>query len=252
VSRDDDWNPPKPSPNGGGWLLVTDVDGTLIGDSAALGELLDAVDGRVLVVLSSSRPVASVHRTLQEFPGGWEPHGIVGALGTEVEIEGRSDDSWRRRFSGWDRAPVDEVMRRLGYEPHAAEFQTPVKASFSVPRSDRAMVRRALDDAGIVGAIFTSGVSDFDVLAPGAGKGSAARHVAERLGFPEDRVATAGDALIDVDMLGFGHGILVGNATEEALEAVAGGPVYRAAAPYAAGVLEGLRAVGALPVESRR
>lgn len=246
MTRDE---PPRPSPGDDRWLLVTDVDGTLTGDQIALADLLDAVGDRISIVLNSSRPVDSVRRTLLGFPGSWMPDGIIGALGTEMELEGRPDRLWGRRWGSWDRRIVDDTMRRLGFEPHDEEFQTPLKASFEVPRGDRDRARRELAEAGTGATVLVSGDSDFDVVPPGAGKGPAARHAAAVLGFDEDRVATAGDALIDVDMLEFGHGILVGNATAEA-DAAAPERVLRAGAQFAAGVAEGLRAVGALWVRA--
>jgi hydroxymethylpyrimidine pyrophosphatase-like HAD family hydrolase len=253
VSTDEGAEPPeRASPAGRTeWLLVTDVDGTLTGDQITLADLLDALTGRVSVILNSSRPVDSVRRTLVGFPGRWMPDGIIGGLGTEMELGGDPDRMWNRRWAGWDRRPVDAVMRRLGFEPHGAEYQTAAKASFAVPVAARDTARRALDEAGVEASVLVSGESDFDVVPPGAGKGPAARHAAARLGFDEDRVATAGDAVIDADLLGFGHGILVGNADAEAVAAV-GGDVFRAQAPHAAGVAEGLRAVGALGVRARR
>jgi sucrose-6-phosphatase len=229
--------------------LIADVDGTLTGDTIALADLLDAAGDRVSIVLNSSRPVASVRRTLLGFPGAWMPAGIIGALGTEIELEGRPDRLWSRRWGGWDRRLVDEVMGRLGFEPHDDEFQTALKASFEVPPGDRERALEALADAGVDAAVLVSGDSDLDVVPPGAGKAPAARHAAAVLGFDDSRVATAGDALIDVDMLEFGHGILVGNATAEA-DAAASERVLRAGAHFAAGVAEGLRAVGALEVRA--
>jgi hydroxymethylpyrimidine pyrophosphatase-like HAD family hydrolase len=243
--------PPQRPATGGWWLLITDIDGTLTGDQIALADLLQAVDGRVSMVLNSSRPVDSVRRTLLGFPGAWMPAGIIGALGTEMEIEGRPDRLWGRRWGGWDRRPIDDVMQRLGFEPHHDEFQSALKASFEVPRGDRDQARRELANAGVDATVLVSGDSDFDVVPPGAGKGPAARHAAAVLGFGHSRVATAGDALIDVDMLEFGHGILVGNATAEA-DAAAPERVLRADAHFAAGVAEGLRAVGAIGMRTAR
>jgi hypothetical protein len=253
VNRDEGADPPErpSSVPGTGWLLVTDVDRTLTGDQITLADLLAAVTGRVSVVLNSSRPVDSVRSTLVGFPGAWMPDGIIGALGTEIELAGRPERMWNRRWAAWDRRPVDAVMERLGFEPHAAEYQTAAKASFSVPSGDRDSARLALVDAGVEARVLVSGESDFDVIPLGAGKGPAARHVAARLGFAEGRVATAGDALVDADMLTFGHGILVGNATDEAVAAV-GEEVFQADADFAAGVAEGLRAVGAIAVRAGR
>jgi sucrose-6-phosphatase len=234
-----------PPPSNGQWLLISDVDGTLTGDADSLARLLDEMSEQVAVVLSSSRPVASVRGTVTEWPGGWTPTGIVGALGTEIEIAGQPDQSWNQRFLRWDRQPVDALMAAAGFEAHPAEYQTPAKASFSVPSEKWDETRTAIADLAIEAKILVSAPSNFDVLAPGAGKEPAARHVATLLGVSPDRVATAGDEVIDLDMLSFGRGILVGNARDEVRAAVPEG-VYHAERPFAAGVREGLVSLGAL------
>lgn len=225
------------------WLLVTDVDGTLTGDPGSLADLLHALSGRVLTVLNSSRPIASVRRTLLGFPGAWMPAGIIGALGTEIEIEGRPVFEWGQRFGAWDRNPIDAAMAEHGFTPHDAEYQTPRKASFTVPVERREVAIGAVVASGVESEVFTSGEDDFDVVPPGAGKGPAACFVAEVLGVSPDRLITAGDALIDADLVEVGRGILVGNATAEVRDA-ASDEVYRASAEHAAGVLEGLRRHG--------
>lgn len=246
MSADDHLDRSDDEPSSSGrWLLISDVDGTLTGDTEALDGLLVAVDGRMAVVLNSSRPVASVRRSVADFGGEWLPDGIIGALGTEIELMGEAVVEWGMRFGSWVRDPVDSVMHRLGFPAHEPEYQTLRKASFSVPRSSRAQARRALTEAGVEAAIFESGEDAFDVLPPGAGKAPASRFVADRLGVPPHRVITAGDALIDAELLQVGRGIAVGNASEELLEAIDGKSVYRATAPHAAGVLEGLRHHGA-------
>lgn len=235
----------RPQPSNGQWLLISDVDGTLTGDVGALADLLEEISDQVAVVLSSSRPVASVRSTLIGFPGRWMPAGIVGALGTEIELAGRPDRLWNQRFRRWDRRPVDALMSEAGFEAHPAEYQTPAKASFTVPSERWDEARAAISGLGVGAEILVSAPSNFDVLAPGAGKEPAARHVASSLGVAPDRVATAGDEVIDLDMLSFGRGILVGNARDEVRAAAPDG-VYHSALPFAAGVREGLLAIGAI------
>lgn len=243
---DGEREPPQRRGDGDGeWLLVSDVDGTLTGDLGALAHLIETVSGRVRTVLNSSRPIASVRRTLLGFPGSWMPAGIIGALGTEIELDGRPVVEWGARFGSWDRDPIDAAMAGLGVAPHALEYQTIRKASFTVPADRCDEARRAVAATGVPSEVLVSGESDFDVVPPGAGKGPAASFVARSLGVAPDRVVTAGDALIDADLVRVGRGILVGNATDEVL-AAAPGTVYRAKGVFAAGVLEGLVEHGAL------
>ena len=75
--------------------------------------------------------------TLRELPAGFTPRAVITALGTEVFVDGELLESWRRGFHGFDREPIDRAMEALGLQPHAEEMQTPLKASFSVPRACR-------------------------------------------------------------------------------------------------------------------
>ncbi len=238
---------------GGPWLLVSDIDGTLTGDRAALDRLWSALarhPDRIRLALNSSRPSASVDATLaQEFPADFAPAAVITAMGTEIRIGGAWAADWSARFDTWPRDAVFALVAGMGFTPHAAEFQSAAKASFAVPGpAARARVLAALAAAGLpVRAVF-SGESDLDLLAPGAGKDTATRFLAEKLGIPADRVVAAGDSGNDLAMFKVGaRAIAVGNARPELTQAMPPATSYHARAPYAAGVLEGLIALGILP-----
>ncbi len=235
------------------WMLVSDVDDTLLGDEGAFEEFVAVARATagLLVVVDSSRPIPSVLASFAATPTEWRPDGIIGALGTEILLAGRRLQEWERRFATWDRRPVDAVMARLGFPSHEPEFQTPAKASFAVPAEARATARRALAAAGIAARIVASGETNFDVLPPGAGKAPAARHLATRLGVPLERVVTVGDSANDADLLRLGRGVLVANATSELRDLVADTAVYRSPCSHARGVVDGLRWAG-VPVEGAR
>jgi hydroxymethylpyrimidine pyrophosphatase-like HAD family hydrolase len=235
------------------WLLITDVDDTLLGDDAALLVLALALrrESRGGIVLNSSRPLPSIRRTLATLPvdGAIEPDAIVGGLGTEVEIGGLIDASWPERFAGFDRGPVDAVMARLGFPPHEAAYQTRLKASFTVLQGPQ------LDDAtGALRALdaplrwIHSGGRNLDVIPATAGKHAPVSHLAERLGVPLEAILTAGDSLNDLDLLeATRRCIVVGNADPSVRRALANHPgTHFAVGDRAAGILEGLVAVGCL------
>lgn len=228
------------------WLLVTDVDDTLIGDDQALRELLPALRiARIPIALNSSRPTASVRGTIEEHwpPDAEPPDAVITALGTEIEYaSGEPDVGWHARFEDWPRDEVDRVLRELGFEPHASEFQTAFKVSYAVPASDVARVEAALDRADAPRRTIHSGDSDFDVIPPEAGKAAAMFRVAACLGVAEDHVIVAGDSGNDLVM--FEHasrGIVVGNARRELRERVEPERAYFASALQAGGILEALR-----------
>jgi hydroxymethylpyrimidine pyrophosphatase-like HAD family hydrolase len=226
------------------WLLVSDVDNTLVGDDAALRRFVDAA-GRcapLIVALNSSRPTASVRRTLSGLPFDVPIRALIGGMGTQIEIDGEPDGPWAERFNGWDRAPIDRVMAKLGHRPHDAEFQTPLKASFAVEPEAQDRAERAVRDTGVPVRIVRSGQSDFDVIPIGADKGEATLHLTDRLGVRFDRLIVAGDSANDLAMFHAAPmGIVVGNARDELRRALTGNGTYLARAERAQGVLEGLR-----------
>lgn len=231
------------------WLLVSDLDNTLDGDSDAWAELTTelAESPDIYVVLNSSRPWKSVIGTMM---GNYPQLSIKGAIcgmGTKIIVDGRALSQWSLRFSGWDRSIVDRTMKRLGFAPHPQQLQTAYKASFTVPRgSSQALARNALASVEQDCQIIASGESDFDVLPPRAGKGAATLFLADYLGIPLDRTIVAGDSANDHAMFDVAQkGIIVGNARAELRHAVDPAKVYFAQGACAAGVREGLRFWGA-------
>lgn len=228
------------------WLLVTDVDDTLVGDRCSLREFSEASHS-LLVVLNSSRPRASLDATMKALPAGLRIDGVVSALGTEIEIGGWPCCEWNKRFATWDRAVVDRIMADAGCAPHAAEMQTKHKASFSVPRSLWPTLREAILLAAPDSSVITSGVSDFDVIPAAAGKGEGALEVVRLLGLPRHRMIVAGDSGNDLAMFHVAdRAIAVGNARSELIAGADPARTYFARAPRAAGILEGLLHWGAL------
>ncbi len=237
----------------GTWLLVSDIDDTLTGNSDALDRLwaaLKARDPRLWFALNSSRPAASVDETLSSyFPADFEPDAIITGLGTEIRLKGAVLESWQQQFQDWPDAKIRQLVTEMGYPAHADAFQTGGKASFAVPGTTAA--KRVLDRLQAEGIPFKSifsGESDLDILAPGAGKDAATRHLAEQLGVPLDNTVAAGDSGNDLALFeAAGKAIAVGNARRELVAAMPREKTYHAKALHAAGVLEGLIALGLLP-----
>jgi len=235
------------------WLIVSDIDDTLTGnrdDLARLCRLLRAQKHRLHVALNSSRPAASVDETLKDyFPEDFEPAAVITGLGTELRLGRSYLDSWQRQFVDWPDGEVRKLVAGLGFRAHDDVFQTQGKASFAVSgKADAERVLAALRREGIGFKSIYSGVSDLDILAPQAGKDSAMRHLASRLGLPMDRTVAAGDSGNDLALFeAAGRAIAVGNAREELLKAMPRAKTYHAKALHAAGVLEGLIEFGLLP-----
>ncbi len=231
-----------------GWLFASDVDDTLLGDEVALVTLAAELEPRppsLVVAYNSSRPVASLRRSLAEHPALPLPDYLIGALGTEIERGAQAGDmaEFAAELSeGWDRARIVEIAEDLNLRPHRDEFQRPFKASYDVDGYDASQeVLRRLESAGLDVSLIYSGRTNLDVIPRAAGKGNAIRFLQGHLGIPGEQVVVAGDSGNDLTMFvePF-RGIVVGNADPE-LAALTGPLIYHATANFAAGVLEGLR-----------
>ncbi|PVB60807.1 HAD-IIB family hydrolase [Labrenzia sp. 011] len=234
------------------WLLVSDIDDTLTGNRADLDRLWQALRQRpdgAKFALNSSRPAVSVDRTLaEEFPADFAPDAIITGLGTEIRLGRYWLESWQKQFADWPDRDVRALVTELGYAPHADIFQTQGKASFAVPgEGDVQRILERLAREGIPLRYIYSGASDLDILAPGAGKDAAMRHLAGHLGIAMENTVAAGDSGNDLALFeAAGKAIAVGNARRELLDTMPRDKTYRAAAPHAAGVLEGLIKLGLL------
>lgn len=237
-------------------LLVSDVDDTLTGDDVALLCLGDALAtaGRALTVAyNSSRPCASVRATMASHAELPVPDYLIGALGTEIE-DGRT--GWRMTDyeallqGAWHRDEIDLLARSLGFSPHAAEYQTALKASYDIGgQAEYVRFLQQLAGLGLRAKVIFSNQIKLDVVPEQAGKGSAIRFLLAHLDLPADGVIVAGDSGNDSDMfIEPFRGIIVGNADDD-LRALEGDHIYLASGYHAAGVLEGLRHWGALPEE---
>ena len=243
------------------YLLVSDVDGTLLGptdeDHAALRTFVEwfdrhrTGDERLGVVLSSGRFPASILDSVRDsdLP---TPDGLIGGVGTEIRLRVADGDdfeepfaAWTDSFEEWDAGKVrDALADTPGLEDQPAEFQSPHKVSYYYRDASEGQVSRlarSVADAGIPARVVYSSDRDLDVLPAAADKGNAAKFLAAHLGVPFRRVIVAGDSGNDAAMFtGEFRGVVVANALPE-LRGVRHTHVYKANARCAAGVLEGVR-----------
>ena len=231
-------------------LLVSDLDGTLLGNDEALRRFAGwygAHRDRLGLVYASGRGVDSVMRVIKttDLP---EPVAVIGGVGTEICLYPSTTPLpvWTKQISaGWDGERIRRVLARLtGLEPQPAEFQSALKVSYYLhgARPDAIdELRRILRTAGLRAAVLYSSDRDLDVLPAGVDKGAAAAFLAERWGFAAEEIIVAGDSGNDLSLFEQGfEGIIVHNAQWE-LRRLRGATVYHADRAVAAGVLEGLQ-----------
>lgn len=245
------------------WVLISDIDGTLIGDrpevpNPALGELarrLAAAAGRVVFGVATGRLPLSAAEVLAAH-GLPAPEIIIGAVGTEIYYgpDYVPDPGWADHISyRWDRPRLVELLSEFEtcFYLQEDELQTPHKASYYVTSSfgpgTMEAVRERARGTGLSATVVFSHNRYLDFLPRRAGKGKALRFLRDKWEKPLTRFVTCGNSGNDAEMLkGDVQGVVVGNYSPE-LEALRGGRnLYFAAASLAGGVLEGLRHYGVL------
>ncbi len=237
-------------------LLVTDLDGTLLGDDVASQELLAELAKRGIdLALASGRHLLSIQELYKTGQLSLPASACICMVGTEIYyLEGKSyklDASWNEIVRpGWNEEAIDSI---LSSKPDAVlqdeTWLSPLKRSYFLEQNSNdvlAQIRNELSTRGIAAKIIFSANKYLDIIPEKAGKGEAAKHVARHMGVLPANVVTCGDTGNDLDMmrpeLGF-RSIVVGNATTE-LSAIEGHRIYHAKQHFAAGILEGLIQIG--------
>lgn len=228
-------------------LVVTDLDGTLLGDDHALERFRrwrTATRDGFGLAYATGRSRDSLERSIAagELP---DADVLISSVGTEVvDRGGRPWPGWSERFSGWDAEVARRALAPLEWlRPQRADVQTRLKASYDAPDldpADLARLRQTLVAAGIDAHIVYSSDLHLDVLPAGSGKGAAADAVSATLGLDPTDVLVFGDSGNDLQLFSHGFlGTIVANALPE-LRRVVGPEVYRSPCAYADGVLDGI------------
>ena len=250
-------NPVKP------FLLITDLDNTLVGDDAALAELNQQLgplrqQGCKLVYSTGRSRVSYQRLTTQKTM--LQPDLLVCAVGTEV-YQGDSDlpdATWSAKLTpGWDRETAIACASQFAdLVPQADSEQRPFKISYLLTELAAVEVMPQLEallhDRGLETQVIYSGGKDLDILPRQANKGSAMTFVRQLLEFDPSTTIACGDSGNDLALFVDRPelGIIVGNALPELLDWYESSPPddrrYLAQAHCAGGILEGLRHFGFL------
>jgi predicted mannosyl-3-phosphoglycerate phosphatase (HAD superfamily) len=240
-------------------VLVTDLDGTLLGGSPRwrrrLYGWLAARRDCVLHVFNTGRDLASIARLLDQEAsmGMGAPHLVISDVGCTVAC-------------GASLAPIPQVIEPIERQWQGqAERLLPLLRTIpglspqpvSAVRRLAYLIDPVLLDRSRLGAVaalgvdcLVSGDKYLDVLPAGVNKGSTLSALIAWLEVTPETVVTAGDSLNDLAMFETGlRGVMVGNAEPALVEAL---PqlrrTYRAKAHGCAGIVEGLRHFGYGPL----
>lgn len=262
------------------WLLASDMDGTVIPLDGAperreeIRAFSTAIEARPTLVLAyvTGRSLPLATRGMDEF--SLPPASFLAVdVGTRVfrRLDGEYaadvayDERMAKAVGGVELADVSRVldgMPELSIQPDWGQgrFKRSYFVDPSVPVEEvEARARELIEAEGGRVAFVTShdplrDVGLLDILPHGVAKDAAVHHLREILDVPRERVLYAGDSGNDTAafLAGFA-GIVVGNAPEALKARLRGlrsgdGSEFRlffADAPFAGGVLEGLRHYGA-------
>lgn len=236
------------------YVLVSDIDNTLLGERDGLRVLLRWLRrsrARVAFGVATGRVLPLALSVLEE----WEvpvPDVLITGVGSEVTWgDGLSRDAgWTEHLrDGWRRDEVEEALGPLPglvRQPEAQQGEHKVsydRDAAVAPPVNR--IARLLQSRGLNVRLVYSHDRHLDVLPARASKGLAIRYLAARLDLPVRRFLVAGDSGNDVEMLVEDTlGVVVGNHSLE-LEPLRGlDQIYFARAPSARGILEGIRHYG--------
>jgi HAD superfamily hydrolase (TIGR01484 family) len=236
-------------------VLVTDLDGTLLGGSPLwrrrLYAWLQAKRHRVLHVFSTGRDLRSVARLLLEERemGLCAPHLVIGdvgctlACGESLELVPLAVDPIEARWRGQAERLLPLLAQIPGISPQPISAER--RLAYAIDPETLDSTRLATIESHGVDCL----VSDnryLDVLPGGVNKGSTLLMLLQWLEVEDALVVTAGDSLNDLAMFETGlQSVMVGNAEPGLVVALPRLPsTYLACAHGCEGIVEGLRHFG--------
>ena len=228
------------------YLLATDLDNTLAGDSAALQALFkfhEDVQVEPALIYVTGRHLDSALQLMEEeqlpSPDLW-----ITDVGTSIyEATTLVEDSEWHDWMNENWQPSN-ILRTASKYPvlHRQDLPHTKRISFTVEPGHGESVRlfeMELKRQGIPHHLVFSSDRDVDLLPERSGKGAAVDYVLRRYAMQDVNVLLAGDSGNDAQMLSLPYpSVIVGNAQRE-LDALPAHPlIYRATTHFAGGIQE--------------
>lgn len=253
------------------WCLITDIDGTLLGESTSTQRLRHAVlearaelarrGGRLHWVVATGRNRASTREVLEE--EGFRAddfQALITSVGAELHLPG--EDAANAAYSlhlsrsGFTRNAVLDALRELSFlalQADEEQFEHKVSYFMRDTLEHRRKLAEALSRLPFETELVLSHDEYLDVAPRHGAKGGAVAYLLDVWGLPATRAVAAGDSGNDVSMLEQAwNGVVVRNGWNQLAHLRARPNVHFAEGKHAAGVLEGLIALGFLPSGTQR
>lgn len=245
------------------FLLVTDLDNTLIGDDHSLALLNNKLTEHrqkydTKIVYATGRSL-SLYRQLAQEKQLLSPDAIIAAVGTEIYYDPNCapDITWSQQLSiGWDRDLIVSIVAHFAdLIPQIDIENPPFKVSYYLAKEAAIEILPRLEARlkaeNLEFQIIYSSKRDLDILPKYGNKGLAMEFLQKKWGVEPHNTVVCGDSGNDIALLNVNdeRGIIVGNAKPELVLWDEVNPTphhYLAKSSYAGGILEGLYYFGFL------
>lgn len=249
-------------------LLVTDLDGTLIGSDAGLRQFNAIIDvkkntSKTVVVHSTGRSLAK-YLLLANEKELIQPDILICSVGTEIyfDVNSAPDAGWIDKISiNWDtdriRSISGKILQEFTLQKETEQRPTKVcyfgRAEIDFKEQqvllDSALRKEGYETSSIFSYSKENNVTYVDIIPAKADKGNAMRYIQNQLNYNAQNTVACGDSGNDVALYrnGSAKGVIVANATDELLNWYAlnqNENVYLTKEKYAMGVVDGLKHFG--------
>lgn len=209
------------------FLLVTDLDNTLVGDDEAtqvFNQRLQSLRSQICLVYATGRSHASTSELIAQ-KQLLAPDYLIAGVGSEIYQDGTLDLDWAEYLSqDWDKMAIVSLGQQFSeLKPQSPKEQNPWKISYCLePAAENSStlqeLQQKLTQSGLAAQIIFSSNRDVDILPQTSNKGNALTYLQKRLQIPSEATLVCGDSGNDISMFEQDvRGIIVANALSELL-----------------------------------
>ncbi len=243
------------------YLMITDIDNTLIGDNDSMYRLLMLLEeyrDSIAWGVATGRSLELTLEAMTEYNIP-VPDIIICSVGTEIYYgpDLRMDKGWQHHISNkWKPEQIKSALHVLDFLiPQEAEGQRAHKISYYMDDKTDHLdeIHRKLMEEKLSCRVIHSHGQFLDILPKRASKGKAIKYLKYKYEFPSIKVMVAGDSGNDEDMIrGRNNGLVVANHSEELAKLRGKDRVFFSSKMYAAGIIDGLLHYGFIPPHEDR